>query len=135
MSKPVRTFPDAEIATKDLLKALIAPHEPTVTVGIAVPDNWTTESPDHLQVSLEGPTDVERAITSSSTVRITAWSASTSRAKELVSLAFGLLCAHAGGDGIAVIVPLTGPLPARDPDNRGELAYVTVRVTVRSIPV
>lgn len=133
--KLARTYPDAERLTKDLLDDLIAGHEPDVTVGIGVPSDWTTDSPEHLQVALDGTPALEHPVIAHSTVRIVAWSASTTRSKELANLALGLLCAHAGGDGISAILPLTGIFPARDPDNRGELASVTVRVTVRSTPI
>lgn len=128
-------FPDAEVLTKDLLKDLIEPHESEVTVGVGVPANWTKASPDHLQVSLDGTPIVVRSIVAHSTVRVTAWAKSTTRAKQLANLALGLLSAHGGGSGIAVVLPLTGCFPARDTDTGAELASVTVRVTVRSISI
>lgn len=129
------TYPDVERETRDLLAELIATEEPDITVGIGLPADWTAASPDHLQVSCDGTPLLDHPIVAHSTVRITAWSASTTRAKELANFALGLLCAHAGSDEIAAILARTGVLPARDPDNRGELASVTVRVSVRSIPI
>ncbi len=119
-------YPDAERLTRDLLEALVV----TIPVGIGVPPEW--EGEDYLQVSLDGTPVVEHPIVARATVRIVGWASTTTRAKELANLALGLLCAHDGGDGISDITPLTGVLPARDPDNRGEIASVTVRVSTRS---
>lgn len=134
MTKPLAQFPDAEVLTKDLLKALLAPHEADVDVGVGLPASWDGTT-DYLQVELDGTPTTRGRILQMATIRITAWSASRSRAKELANLADGLLCAHAGGGGISSITHLTGPLVARDPDNRGQLASVTVQVAVRSAPI
>lgn len=132
--KPIVTYPDVERVTVDLLALIVYPHEPTVTVGIGVPADWTPAEPDHLQVTCDGTPAMDHPVAVHSTVRIVAWSATPTRAKELANLALGLLLAHGGAEPIAAITPLTGMLPARDTATRAELASFTVRVTVRSVP-
>lgn len=136
MSKPLVRFPDAETLTSDLLAELLEPHEPDVTVGVGVPKNWSpTDSDAHIQVAWDGTPVRTWPIVAHATIRLVARAASTTEAKRLVALAEGLLLAHPGGAGIAVIRPLTGVLPAQDPTTRAELASVTLRVSVRSEPI
>ena len=127
------TFPDPEKAVRALLTNLLA--SPEVTVGIGVPVDWTAESPDHLQVAWDGTRVPPHRLTATALIRVTAWAASTSRAKALALAAEGRLCAHDGTPPITVIRPATGVLPARDPDTGAELASFAVRVTVRSTPL
>lgn len=126
--KVAATYEDVERLTRDLLDSLVA-----VPVGVGVPSDWSGS--DYFQVACDGTPVLEHPVVSHATVRIVAWSTSTTRAKELANLALGLLSAHEGGAGIAAIRPLTGLFPARDPENRGELASVTLRVSVRSSPI
>ena len=133
--KATVTYPDVEIEVKDLLRYLIASHEPTVTVSVGVPSTWKPSSPPHIEVALDTTDTSEHPVASRSLVRIVARSNSTSRSKELANLAHGLLCGYDGDDLISGIRPALGLIPARDPDTRAELASVTVRVTTRSIPI
>lgn len=135
MTKLAVTYPDVERAVCDLLETLVAPHEPTVTIGVAVPDDWTIESAAHLQVVSDGISPRSRPVIARAAVRVVVRAASTTEAKRLAALAEGLLLAHRGGDDISSITPLAGVLPARDPDTNAELASVSVSVTVRSIPI
>lgn len=135
MTKPVVVFPDAERATVDLLESLVDEYEPVpeaVTVGIGVPDGWTPESTPHLEVAWDGTPSQQRGIVAHATIRVVARARTTTEAKRLAALAEGLLTAHRGGDGIAVVRPLTSVLPSRDPQTRAELAAITVRVTMRA---
>jgi hypothetical protein len=129
--KLARTYPDVERLARDLLEDLI--DDDDVPVGIGVPSDWS--GTDYLQVSCDGTPTLEHPVVAHSTVRVVGWASSTTRAKQLANLALGLLSSHTGDEHIAAIVPLTGVLPARDPDNRGELASVTLRVSVRSTPI
>lgn len=126
------SFPDVERVTRDLLAELIAPVEPTVTVGVSVPDDWTPQSPAHLQVVSDGIPQRTQPVIIHATVRIVARAASTSEAKRLAQLAEALLLAHTGGGDISVVLPLAGVLAARDPDTHAELASVSVRVSLRA---
>lgn len=135
--KVLATYPDVEVATKDLLRDLLDDLTgETATVGVVLPADWVAKtSPPHLEVACDGTPILEHPIAARSTIRVTAWSNARSEAKRLATLALGLLAAHDGSGDISAIQPLTGVLPARDPANRGELASVTLRVTVRSTPI
>lgn len=135
MTDEPRTFPDVEKLVRAYLADQFAEFDPDVTVGVGVPTDWTPESPAHVQVASDGIFSIVHRILAHATIRLVAWSSSTSISKELAGVALGLLCAHPSGGGIVVARPTTGPLPARDEANRAELAAVTARVTVRSIPV
>lgn len=135
MNEPV-TFPDPERVVRAWLAERIAALEPTVTVGVGVPQGWTpTGSPPHIQVACDGVPSHEHPVLAHATIRLVAWSDSTSESKRLAALAQGLLCSHPGGDGIAATRMFTGVLPARDAATRAELASTTTRVTLRSTPI
>lgn len=131
MTEPLR-FPDVERSTKDLLDALTPPP---ITVGIGVPNAWTTESATHLQVGWDGTLVAASRLIATATIRVTAWASSTSAAKAAALDAHARLCAHRAGSGISLIRPGVGPMPARDDTTHAELAWFTVRVTVRSTPL
>lgn len=134
MAEPF-TYPDVERLVLDYIEEQFADFEPDVTVGIDVPSDWSADSPGHVQVICDGVPQLDHPLAAYATVRLLARAASTTEAKRLAGVALGLLVAHPGGDGISKARPLTGPLPARDPDTRAELASATARVTVRSIPI
>lgn len=129
--KTVVDWPDVERLVVDLIDT----YDLEPTIGIGVPSAWTPDDGLHIQVALDGTPVVNAPVSSRSTVRVVAWSGSTTDSKDLAGILQGLLHAHAGGDGITAILPLTGTLPARDPDTGAELASFTVAVVVRSEPV
>lgn len=126
---------DVERLVRDYLADALADVHPDVTVTIGVPTNWTPRSAPHLQVTSDGVFAFESVAIAHCAVRLVAWSDSTTTSKAIAANALGLLAAHPGGNGIAVARPTTGPLPARDTETGGELAAVTARVTVRTIPI
>ena len=131
-TQPLR-FPDVERCARDLLDELTP--SPT-TVGISVPDNRDKAgSPPHLQVAWDGTFPASSRLIATATIRVTAWSATTSAAKSAALDAHARLCAHRGGTGITLIRPGVGPMPARDPETGAELAWFTVRATVRPTPL
>lgn len=130
MTKIAATYPDAERAVTDYLTANLADGD--TTVGVDLPDDWTTASPDHLVVSNDGTPSHSHPVAARPTIRLTAWSRSTTDAKALARRAQGVLCAHPGGDGIANVRFLTGEQPGYDPDHNAQLASATCRVTIRS---
>lgn len=133
--KPLAVFPDAERATVDLLTALLDEWAPDFTCGVGVPPDWTPASPTHVRVAWDGTPVLEHPVVAHATVRLVAYAATTTEAKAAVAVAQGLLLAHAGGDGVAAVHELTGVLPAHDPATAAEIASVTVRITVRSVPL
>jgi hypothetical protein len=131
-------FPDAEIPAKDYIKDRFADLGEDVTVAIGVPSSWSQTNPTqkpHVQVAWDGTPIVLRNLAGFATLRVTAWARSTGEAKRLAALAQGVLCGHPGGDVIKGAAPLTGVLPAQDPDTHAEIAATTSRVTIRSAPI
>lgn len=131
MSKILATLPDPERVVKDFLDTVL-----TETVGIGVPTTWVkgTSAP-HVQVSTDGMFMESWPVAGEATIRLVAWAAGPTSAKELAQRAMGYLLAHEGSTTIARTRPLTGLLPARDEQTGAEIASVTVRVTLRSIPI
>ena len=124
------TIPDVERLVVDWLNPLL-----TEQVGVAVPSTWKPTSPPFLQVASDGHPTNSWPVTMTATVRLVARASTTTIAKALAAKAQGLLCSHPGGGGIAGASPLTGPLPARDPETEAELAAVTCSVILRSTPI
>lgn len=127
--KLLRTYPDVERLVVDQLTDVLE----GCTVGVGVPDGWTTASDPHLQVNLDGTATVH-PITATSTIRLTAWAHSTTEAKALAQLAAAQLL-HESGAGIVNTRLGAGLLPAHDDDHNAELASLTVLVRTRSTTV
>lgn len=136
MIEPAVVYPDAEILVKDYLADQLPDYIADVTVGIGVPTDWVKgESKTHLQVDFDGYVRYDHRCVARAAMRLVAWSNRTTESKALASLALAVLCAHPGGGGISNARPFTGPLPSRDSATGAELAAVTARVIVRSIPL
>lgn len=133
--KPRVMVPDIERLVRALLEQLMDEQGEDVTVAVGVPEAWKPSDTPHLQIAWDGTPTSEMPVVVRGTVRIIARARSTSEAKRLAALAEGLLVAHGGGAGITGIHALAGVLPARDPDTQAELASVSLRVTVRTIPI
>lgn len=125
--KILRTYPDVERLIVDTLTDRLD----GCTVGVGPPASWTTAEDPHLQVNLDATATVH-PITATSTVRLTAWSASPTTSKALAQEAAAQLL-HDPGDGLVNVRPGAGLLPAHDDDHDAELASVTVLVRTRSI--
>ncbi|MGV8972249.1 MAG: hypothetical protein ACOH10_07990 [Rhodoglobus sp.] len=128
--KPLTVAPDAERLAVDYLTLTLAGRAQDATVGVNLPSAWTSTTKPHVQVALDGTPEVAYPILCAATLRITAWAGSTTTAKALAGLCMGLLLAHPGSREIGSVRPLTGVLPARDPDTGAQLASVTVRANL-----
>ncbi|MFV0315447.1 MAG: hypothetical protein ACK5O2_00600 [Microthrixaceae bacterium] len=128
--KVVVDWPDVERLIVDLIDGF----DIADSVGIGVPKGWTPGAGVHAQVALDGTTTIIASVMQRHTVRVTVWADQPTTAKLSAARLQGHLHAHPGGDGITAIKPLTGSLPARDPDTGAELASFTVAVVVRSTP-
>ena len=126
------TYPDPERVVRDYLAAVMGDQ---ATVGIGVPGDWTPSAGPHLQVATDGMFMAGHPVYGEATVRIVAWAASPTEAKRLAQLAQGHLLAHPGDGTIARTRPLVGLLPSRDFQTNAETASVTVRVSLRSVPI
>ena len=131
-------FPDVEIPVQTYLRERMSDLGENVTVGVNVPASWSQLNPNqrpHIQVANDGTPIVLHNLAAFVTVRLTAWAVTSAEAKRLAARAQGLLCGHPGGEVIRGARPLTGVLPARDPDTHAEIASTTSRVTIRSAPI
>lgn len=127
--KPVVEWPDVERLMVDLIDGF----DITDTVGVGVPSGWTPDAGVHAQVALDGTTTIIVSVMQRHTMRVTVWAETTTAAKAAAARLQANLHAHPGGEGITAIKPLTGTLPAKDPDTGAELASFTVAAVVRSI--
>lgn len=127
--KLLRTYPDVEHLVVDRLTSVMD----GCTVGVGLPDGWTRDADMHIQVGLDA-TSIVHPISSVSTIRLTAWAASTTDAKALVQEAAAQLLADPG-DQIVRVRPGAGLFPAHDKTHGAELASLTVLVTTRSIDI
>lgn len=132
MTKPLVTYPDPERAVVDHLTDALTGED--VTVGVGLPTGWDTSDDPHIQVACDGTPVDEHPIAHRATIRVVAWSSSTSEAKRLALLAHGHLLTG-WGDDLHSVTPLTGLLPAYDPGHDAELASFTARVRVRSTEI
>lgn len=133
--KPAVMPRDVERLVVDFLTDAIVDHDPDASVGIGVPGGWTPTQFPHLEVVSDGEPLNAWPVAMYATIRLVARAATTTDAKALCALAFGLLCAHNGDADIAQTRPLTGVLAARDLETHVELASATVRVTCRTEPI
>lgn len=135
--KPLAQCPDAERVIVDYLTEQLAARNNLTPVGVGVPPGWTLGSGDFVQVELDGTPVSEAPVAWRSTLRVTAWSASRSKAKDLAALCEALLMAHPGDrvTGCSGCLPGTGVLMAQDPDTKAQLASVTALVKLRGIPL
>lgn len=135
MSRPAVLIPDVERLIVDYLQTIRGLYLPTgATIGVGVPAGWTSARPPHIQIVNDGTPSMVWPIVASPTVRVVVRAATTTLAKSTAAMALGLLCADGWPPSFSII-PLTGVLPASDPDTRAELASFTVRVNVRSTPI
>lgn len=126
------TFPDVERMCIDVLSAAIATYAPSTTVGATLPNDWTPVKPTHITVQSDGAARVQHPVVVWPTVRLTAWAKAPTDAKRIANAAMGVLVHFAD----FLVVPLTDVLSARDADHGdAELASITCRVTVRSVPL
>lgn len=128
--KPLAVTADPERLCVDYLSAALAGRGETATVSIGLPSTWTTRSGSHIGVALDGTPTIDYPALSAATIRGTAWAASTTEAKRLAQLAMVLLLTHPGSPAVFSVNPLTGLLPALDPDNGAPIASFTVRLNL-----
>lgn len=135
MTHPAVLIPDVERLVIDYLQAIRGTHFPAgATIGVGIPATWTPAAPAHIQIVSDGTPTMTWPIVASPTVRVVVRAASTTLAKSIAAMAMGLLCAGGWPPSFSIL-PLTGVLPASDPDTRAQLASFTLRVTVRSQPI
>jgi hypothetical protein len=124
-------FADAEVACVDYLTEQLTDRGETVTVGVGLRGSWTKAAAPHVGVEVDGTLVRDYPIVGRATVRVTVWSSGNTTSKRLAGLCMALLLSHPGDDDLWSVSPLTGVLPARDPDNSAPIASITVRANCR----
>lgn len=133
--KPDVVLPDPENEVRDLLDDLYTEADETVTVAVGVPVEWTKADGAHAQVAVDLIDSTEWPVYADCTIRVTVMSDRPTESRRLALLASGLLTARGSVPPFARFRPLTGPLSAVDPAHQAPIASVTVRGTLRSVPI
>ena len=131
-------FPDPEVAARDLLAWAIEELGETADCTIGVPAGWSIDAGTLVQVRVDGTDSSDHPIALHAVTRVTVFAAGPSAAKALAGRLHGLVLGPRPDAPTAIVrvLPLIGPAPAGvDPDTRAELAWFTVRTTVRAIPI
>ncbi|GEB46941.1 hypothetical protein MTE01_28860 [Microbacterium testaceum] len=131
MTAPVIVFADAQLATRDLLRTLLAPHRPDATVSTRNAPTDDNGSPrPWVRVRAGTPQRTSR-VSASATVRLTVYASDEGAALSLAALVEGLLLAEATSDRLLGFGPIGGPTPGTDPETREPLALVTLAARLR----
>lgn len=139
-SRPLVVFGDAQAAGAGVLRtALQTRPEPVAAgarVGTRVPAIRSPEDPGLPFVLVRKDADSPHPSMANArvTLRVTVWHADADQAHDLAQLCQGLLMVHFG-PVLRSVRPLTGPVPATDPDSGVELSTFTVAGNVRPVTV
>lgn len=112
-----------------LVPGLPAGYE-TATVGVGLPDRWTTASPPHIGVFCDH-VDPTHPLRVPCLMRLTTWADTPTKAKRLCRLAESAMLAHPGGEQVWAVRPGAGVVGGQDPDNKAPLATCTVTVELK----
>jgi hypothetical protein len=140
MTKPLVVFPDAQLAVVQLLRTKLAARTDSVATGAVVgtmmPDGKepSPRSAPYIMVRLDG-TSTRYPVDETADMRVAVWHSSEAKSLALAQLCRALLLAHAGSEQIRVVSPLTGPIPASDPESGDPLSSFTVAVRLRPNPL
>ena len=127
-------LPDVERLVGELLEDLLDTYGVEADVGVGVPRGWTPTSTPHVQVNLDGTPRDDHPVAAYCSVRFVARAATTSACKALASRCQALLLASSTDD-LPRFKTLIGPMPSRDPETGHDMAWFTLRVTARLVPV
>lgn len=129
MTRPVITFPDAQLVIRDALRAALAtrsePYAAGARVVIAVPSD---QSPDGPRPVVQVRTDAmsrDARLNGEAVVRVIVWHDDEGAAVQLASLCEALLLA-AAAPGLRSVGPVAGPLPTTDPDTGAPMTVFTI---------
>jgi hypothetical protein len=130
VTAPVIVFPDAQLATRDLLRTLLAPRVPDATVSTRNAPTDDDGSP-RPWVRVRAGAPQRSSVSATATVRITVSAADEGAAIDLASLIEGLLLAEATSDRLKGFGPVAGPVPGTDPETREPFALLTLAARLR----
>ena len=133
MVAAVITFPDAQLAVRDLLRALLAarPEGKGVTVSTKpIPGADGTHPLPYVQVVSDGAFR-DSQLNGRASVRVLAYGRDEGASVTLAALCEGLLLAEASSDKVRGCSPLAGPQSTSDPDNDLPFSYFTLTARLR----
>lgn len=130
------TLPDPDAEAADLIEALLAELDHDATVDTDLPSTWTPTDPAHVLVACD-LIDATGTwpIYADCTIRATVYASGPRRAKRIALDLLGLLVDAGAQPPFARHRPLTGPLLTRDDANKADVASITVRSTLRTVPL
>lgn len=138
--KPLVVFPDPQLAVVELLRTKLSARAETfatgATVGTVTPDGEarTLTSAPYVMVRLDA-TASRYPVDETATIRVSVWHSSEAKSLALGQLCRALLLSYEGGEKIRVATPLTGPIPAGDPESGDPLSTFTVAIRLRPDPL
>ncbi|WP_050053385.1 hypothetical protein [Pseudarthrobacter siccitolerans] len=131
----VVTFPDPQLATRNLLRNLLANRTEPVAAGATVSTKPPAEHQalPYVQVRSDGKFRDAR-LNGRASVRVVVWHKDEGLGEELASLCEALLLSSASPE-IRGFSPLTGSIPTGDPDTGAPMSYftLTARLSPRQI--
>lgn len=128
------SFPDPQLAVRDLLRTLLAARTETYATGATV----STRAPDasdnarslpYIQVRSDGRFRDAR-LNGRASVRVIVWHRDEGLGESLAGLCEALLLASTS-DRIRGASALTGPIPTGDPDTGKPMSYFTFTARLR----
>jgi hypothetical protein len=134
VTRPVIVSPDAQRATRDVLRTALATREPGATVSTRVPDFRSDDAPSlpYVLVRSDGRFRDAR-LNLRATVRVSVWHRDEGLTEDLAALCEGLLLAYEGGPAARSFQSVVGPLPAGDPETGDPLSFFTVTARLRPV--
>lgn len=116
---------------KDHLKIWMAERYPDLTLGLALPSEYTAAEHGPVMVVFDDGGPEEWPVSDKLTLRVVVWTDSLPLSREMASYALGQTLSRKA-EGIAQILPGTRVLDARDSNNGAIMASYTVRARVRT---
>lgn len=116
---------------KDALKGRMSAKYPDLAYGLGLPEDWASYDGPPLLVVFDDGGASEWPVSDRATLRVTAWSNSLTKSREIAAFALGVTLTHRV-EGLSQILPGTRVIDARDPENGAEMASYTVRARART---
>lgn len=135
--KPLVVFPDAKLATLEVLRHRIPAEVDGVAVGTTDPRTQNPNAPSFPYVRVVGfdSTYGKYPVTQTSSVRLNVYDATPAKALRLAHVVHGILLAYEGGPEVRSFGAQSGPLPTTDPDTNAPVAFLTVSARLRPEPL
>lgn len=131
MTAPVILFPDPQLATRDLLRVLLAERVNTSHISTRDAPTDDNEAPRPWVRVRSGSPQRYARVSAVANVRITVYAADEGEAIALASLIEALLLAEATSEDLKGFGPVSGPVSSTDPDTGEPFALVTVAARLR----